>query len=215
MKKFINWVINHQKSALAIVTFGVTLIVIGVTMLTSYTSFKAYEKRHDEADLAFRSEQSPSAKSVQVKSSYKSKYGNKLVLNAEDLTVTTEEEYDETGYIPSLSTKGGKIDFTFSIEEKSFVDLDLVIRNPLAEKDNGDPTPLEGLLSVVKFSVRGTMMEDEVTLEDNDWCHLVFSGFALAEGDINVSLETLSGKFNYMPDVKSITVYSSVKATLA
>ena len=42
MKKFVNWLLNHMVIAVAIVTFTVTLAVIGGVMLHSHLSYKAY-----------------------------------------------------------------------------------------------------------------------------------------------------------------------------
>ena len=46
MKKFGEWILDHLKLVAAIIVFGGTLIAIGIIMLSSYVSYKAYEKKY-------------------------------------------------------------------------------------------------------------------------------------------------------------------------
>ena len=92
MKKFGTWLLNHLGLILGIVTFGITFAVIGFTMLGSYTSYLAYEKKFNETDLEIRSLSGAQPQFIEISDNFKSEYKNKLVLGASDLTVTTSQE---------------------------------------------------------------------------------------------------------------------------
>lgn len=206
MKKILTWVLNHSKAALAILTFGVTLIVIGAVMLGSYSSYKAYERRYNANDLAVRSAAAASAKRVEVNDSYKTKLKNKLVVDAIDLVEESEHEYVASGNVT--------LDLTIELEQTSFVDIDLYVRSAYTVSD--ETQPLNNIFSNITFSVNGTVMDEEIDLEGDDaFHHIIFGNFALPEGDVKIQLASKSGKANLMPDVMSIGFYSNAKASLA
>ena len=47
MKRILNWFLDHLKLVFTILVFGITFLVIGLVMLTSYTSYQRYEKNLD------------------------------------------------------------------------------------------------------------------------------------------------------------------------
>ena len=208
--KVLNWILNHLKIVLAIVVFGVTLGVVGGSMLGSYNSYIAYEKKYNENDLAVRSAAEAAPKKAEIMDNFSSKLKNKVVATKDDLVVTSGTVGDEE-YISALN---GTMVLTIELAEKSLVDLDLEMRS--AYKDEEDNTlEVKDLLSVIHLRVNGSLMEDEINLPAEDWHHLVLSGFALPKGTTTIELESINGKTQFMPDVMSITFYSNETATIA
>ncbi len=215
MKKVGEWFLNHLKLVLAILTFGITFIVIGVVMLNSYTSYQKYEKLFDANDLEVRSNYAAEPKRIDFEDNFKSEYKNKLSFAAADLTVeTTQDSYIENDYI-DLTEKGGKISTILSLEEKSFVDIEFVISSEYESKDADENTiyGVQDLLSNVNFVVNGELMEDVIDLANEgngqEWHHLIMAGFALPVGSVNVTISAESSKAKMMPQLQSITFYSS------
>lgn len=206
MKKILTWVLNHSKAALAILTFGVTLIVIGAVMLGSYSSYKAYERRYNANDLAVRSAAAASAKRVEVNDHYKTKLKKKLTVDAVDLVEESEHEYVASGNVT--------LNLTIDLSATSFVDIDLYVRSAYTVSD--ETQPLNNIFSNITFSVNGTVMDEEIDLAgDDEFHHIIFGNFALPEGETKIQLASKSGKENLMPDVMSIGFYSNAAASVA
>lgn len=221
MKKFGSWILDHLKLVFTILTFTITLVVVGVVMLVSYTSYKAYEANFNENDLITRSLQPAQPTATEFAENFKSKYGKKYIFNAgdEDLKVTTtQQEYLEEDYI-DLTTNGGSITANLEIKEKAFVDIVFTISSSYKVTEDGeDKYGVKDLLSNVGFVVNGEAMEDVVDLENSgdgiEWHQLVMSGFAIPAGPINVTISNASGKIAMMPQLKSIAFYASQPLSL-
>ena len=215
MNKVGEWFLNHLKLVLAILTFGITFTIIGVVMLNSYTSYQAYAKKFDANDLEVRSLAAAEPKRIEFEDNFKSEYKNKLSFAASDLTVeTTQDSYLNNDYI-DLTEKGGKVSVALTLEEKSFVDIEFVISSEYESQD-ADKNTVYGvadLLSNVSFVINGSLMEDVIDLANagngQEWHHLVMAGFALPVGPVNVTISAESSKAKMMPQLQSITFYSS------
>ena len=213
MKKLGTWLLNHLGWILGIVTFTITFAVIGFTMLGSYTSYLAYEKQFNETDLEIRSLSGAQPQFIEMQDNFKSEYKNELTLHAEDLTVTVPKEaknYLVDDYI-DITDKGGKISAKLSLEQKSFVDIDFEISTQyVTQGEDGDEFGIKDLMSNVQIVVNGETMEEEgIDLVEEGWHHLVMVSFALPAGNVTVDISSLSGKAALMPQLKSVTFYSS------
>ena len=221
MKKVLNWVLDHLKLVVTILVFGVTFIVIGAVMLSSYTSYKRYEANFNQNDLDIRSLSPAQPNNIEFDDNFKSQYGKKLSFEAgdEDLKVTTSQtEYLTDGYI-DLTQSGGTISITLELEKKSFVDIVFLISSEYKKVENEEEVyGVKDLLSNAGFVVNGEAMEEEVNLENGgsgpEWHQLVMSGFALPAGKVNVTISNASGKNAMMPQLQSITFFSSQKLSL-
>ena len=219
MKKFGTWCLNHLGLLLGIVVFGVTFAIIGVTMLNSHNAYLAYEEQFNQTDLEVRSVSAAQPKLIEMNDEFKSEYKNELSLAADELKVTTSQsEYLNGDYI-DLTEKGGTISVKLSLEEKSFVDIDFEIATEYVKAASGDEDEefgIKDLLSNVQFIVNGETMEEEgVELVEEGWHHLVMVSFALPEGEVNVQMKSNSGKNALMPQLKSMTFFSSAVLSIA
>ena len=219
MKKVLTWILNHLGIILGVIVFAVTFAVIGSVMLNSKKSYEAYEKEFNRTDLEVRSVAAAQPKLIELNDEFKSEYKNELKLEADELNVTTtQESYLSDDYI-DLTEKGGSINVKLSLEEKSFVDIDFEIATEYVEEASGDDdevTGIQDLLSNVQFVVNGETMEEEGIYLDNDgWHHLLMVSFALPEGDVTVEMKSMSSKNALMPQLKSITFFSSAVLEVA
>ena len=228
MKKVLNWILNHMVLIVAILVFGVALGVGGGSVLKTQTDYRAYEVKYDENDLEVRSLYDAQPKRIEIADKYvtykdngeiksnKSGYKNAINISPEEFTgTTTQDNYIAEGGYVDLTEKGGKIALKFSLQEKSFVDIAFAISSQNAYKEDGkDKFGVKDLLSNVNFVVNNQTMEDDVTLTNADgeapeWHQLVMVGFALPAGDVNISIQSISGKLNMMPLVRNIALFSS------
>ena len=219
MKKVLTWILNHLGIILGVIVFAVTFAVIGSVMLNSKKSYEAYEKEFNRTDLEVRSVAAAQPKLIELNDEFKSEYKNELKLEADELNVTTtQESYLSDDYI-DLTEKGGSINVKLSLEEKSFVDIDFEIATEYVKEASGDDdevTGIQDLLSNVQFVVNGETMEEEGIYLDNDgWHHLLMVSFALPEGDVTVEMKSMSSKNALMPQLKSITFFSSAVLEVA
>ena len=228
MKKFATWCLNHLGLLLGIVVFVVTFAVIGGVMLNSHNAYIEYEKKFNEADLELRSNSPAQAQFIEFQDDYKSEYKNKLELFADELKVTTtQEEYMVEDYI-DLTSRGGTVSIELSLDERSFVDIDLLLSSEHvteipAEEEGEDPTEEYGvkdLLNNVTFVVNGeNMEEDDVNLLNSgdgpEFHHLIMGGFALPEGEVTLEIKSNSGKNALMPQIQKISFFSSAVLTVA
>ena len=221
MKKFGSWVLDHLKLVFTILTFGITLIVIGLVMLTSYTSYKAYEKKFNQNDLDIRSLSPAQPTSIEIADKFKSQFKKRFTFEAgmEELKVTTSQQEYLIGDYIDLTTSGGTISTSLELEEKSFVDIVFTLSSEYkVTEEDGDVYGVKDLLSNSGFVVNGEAMEEVINLENSgpgqEWHQLVMSGFALPAGPVNVTISSASGKAAMMPQLKSITFYSSKPLSL-
>ena len=221
MKKFGSWVLDHLKLVFTILTFGITLIVIGLVMLTSYTSYKAYEKKFNQNDLDIRSLSPAQPTSIEIADKFKSQFKKRFTFEAgmDELKVTTSQEEYLTGDYIDLTTSGGTISTSLELEEKAFVDIVFTLSSEYkVTEEDGDVYGVKDLLSNSGFVVNGEAMEEVINLENSgpgqEWHQLVMSGFALPAGPVNVTISSASGKAAMMPQLKSITFYSSKPLSL-
>ena len=213
-KGFGTWILNHLKTVLAILVFGITGVIIAVVMMNSYNSYQDYEKKFNQNDLELRSLSAAQPKRIEIEDGYKAAYANKLIFDASELNVTTSQaEYLVDDYI-DLTEKGGSVSVDLSLEEKSFVDIVFTISSSY-ETTTGEDTEygVKDLLSSVSFVVNGETMEDSVDLKNSgngqEWHKLVMAGFALPAGDVSVVVKAESNKAKMMPQIQSISFYSS------
>lgn len=208
-----NWIKNHIKLLLTILTFGITALVIGIVMISSYVGYKNYEKDYYVKDLEARSMVLPAPKYIEINDKFKSKYNTTLVAYAEDLTVNKDVkpigDNKESAY---LSLKdGGTVSLTVNLEETSFMDIDFVL-NSTYKTGSGTKTKYgtEDLLGVVNFKINGNAMEDTVNLENDgkgqNWHHLVMGGFAIAKGQITIEISSMKNKAECMPEINKIVL---------
>lgn len=218
MSKFGSWVRDHLKLIFTILTFTITLVVIGVVMLNSYTSYKKYEANFNQNDLDVRSLSPAQPTNTEISDNFKSQYSKKYSFNAEDLTVSKEDAIVED-YV-DLTTGGGTISAALALEEKAFVDIVFTISSSykVTNEDGDDVYGVTDLLSNVNFVVNGEVMDDVVDLPNNgdglEWHKLVMSGFAIPAGPISVTISSNSGKQAMMPQVQNITFFSSQALSL-
>ena len=237
MKKFGLWILNHIRLILALTVVTVTLVVAGSVMLSSYLSYKKYEAQYYADDLAARSKVEPAPKGVEINDKFvsfnrdgfatssKSSCKRKVTAIAEDLVAkkgnTTVKPTGEGGesYIPCLNDNGS-IGMKFEIVgEASFVDLAFRINSPYHTKVDGeDVYGVKDLFSYINFKINGIVMDGDVDLTNDDdlpdWHLLVMRRFALAEGEYTVEIAPIAGKGAFMPDVRSITVFSNAQANI-
>ena len=162
-----------------------------------------------------------SAKSKVCSESNKSGYKNAQNIKPDQFNVTTTQDsyVTDAGYV-DLTEKGGKIALKFTLEEKSFVDIAFVISSQNTYKENNeDKYGVKDLLSNVNFVINNQTMEDDINLanstgESPEWHHLVMVGFALPAGDVNVVIQSTSGKTAMMPQIKNIAFFSTQPLTL-
>ena len=234
MKKVLNWFLNHMVLVVGILVLVIALGVWGGSVFKTNVDYKGYEKKYDENDLEVRSLYDAQPKRIEIADDYvtfndsgeiksnKSGYKNAQNVTPDKFNVTTTQEtyLAEGGYL-DLTTSGGKVALKFTLEEKSFVDIVFVIssQNKYTE-NNEDKYGVKDLLSNVNFVVNNQTMEDDINLANKDgespeWHQLVMVGFALPAGDVNVVIQSASGKNAMMPQVKSIAFFSSQPLTLA
>lgn len=182
------WILNHLKTFAAIVVFGLTAIIIGVVMISSYTSYKNYEKTYYANDLEVRSVSAAAPKIVEINDKFKSQYKNSV--KAEAAEYTTE----------------GTITLSLELEEKSFADLDFYFNYAATEN----------LLENMNIKVNDSLIEDDSIKLENEEAedhHLVMSNFALPKGELKVEISGIKNK--EMPEIKTIAVYTSAKVKFA
>jgi hypothetical protein len=242
MKKLLDWLVNHLRLVVTLSVVAITLVVTGSIMLASYLSYKDYERQYDADDLEARAKVEPAPKGVDIIDNYASfnadgyvksskGYGKKLTAVAEDLTITQPSNIKESeivevediggdAYIPCLKTDGS-VAMAFEIEgQNTNADLLFRISSPYS-KEEGDETiyGVKDLFSYINFKVNGIVIDGEVDLlndsEDQQWHLLVMKNFALAEGKYVVEVSPITGKGEYMPDIRSISVLTNkVQASL-
>ena len=221
MKKFATWCLNHLVLLLGIVTFVVTFAVIGSVMLNSRKAYLEYEKAFIQTDLDVRSMKAAQPTLVEIDDNFKSEYKNQLAVSANELNVTTTqtEFLIDDDYI-DLTEKGGSISIALELEEKSFVDMDFVLSSGYEQTIEEETVyGVQDLLANVTFIINGETMEDEiVNLPNNgdgqEWHHLIMAGFALPAGPVTVEIQLNSGKNALMPQLQSISFYSSQQLAL-
>ena len=221
-----NWIINHLRAFTAIVVFGITFIIIGVVMIASYGSYKAYERNYYQNDLETRSVAAAAPTAIEINDNFASynndgslqKSASKLKQNvtawAEDLKVSKEVAVVSgsnrlDSYLPGLSS-GGTVSVKLDLAQKAFVDIDFVVSSNY-KKDNAIVTT-EDLLSNVSFKVNGEVMDEVVDLEsdgsEQNWHHVVMSNFALPEGQITIEITNVKNKAAYMPNIRNISIFA-------
>lgn len=231
MKKVGIWFLNNLKWILAIIVIVVTGGVVAKTMQNSYNSYKAYEAAYYENDLLVRSNAAAAPKTIEIDDEFvtyegwniastKSRYANEKTIWSDGFKVTTsQEDYYVDDYI-DLTQKGGSIALAFTLQERSFLDIDFVISSVKeTTKDDETTYGVNDLLSNVDFIINGETMEDEIALAnssgDPEWHHLVMSGFALPAGDVTITVKSKSGKQSYMPQLRNVHLFSSQVLTEA
>ena len=217
MKKLGTWLLNHLGLVLGIVTFAVTFAVIGVVMLNSHNAYLAYEKQFNETDLEIRSLSGAQPKLIEINDEFKTEYKNTLAFSADELKVTTtQDEYMVEDYI-DLTEKGGKVEINLTLEEKSFVDIDFEIatENKVTNDNGEEEITIKDLISNVQFVINGETMEEEGIDLEEGFHHLLMVSFALPAGEVNVQMQSMSGKNALMPFLKGITFFSSQVLSVA
>ena len=227
----IKWILNHLKIVVAAVAVVVMLVVCGLVMLNSYNSFKVADDKYNENDLLVRSTVEAAPKKVAIDDKFasykddgaikstKSTLKNKLSAFADQLATDTDVELEGEGklgtYIPNTV---GSVSLNLKISKTSFVDIDFVISSGYANQDKFDT---EDILSQVNFKVNNNTIEGGNIILKNEsegaaeFHHLVMTGFAIAEGDLKISINAISGKTAYMPLVRNISVFANANLAIA
>lgn len=222
MKKVLTFILNHLRGILAIVTFGITAIVIGVVVLSSYTAYQAYDTKYKTNDLAVRSQADADPEVIAIDAKFvtykddatvkSNKSGKKQVMNvlADELAATNQNTVTD-GYIASAA---GKIQYKLTLAETSFVDINFVISSSYVVEEEINETP--DLLGNVDFRVNGILMEKaDLVLPAEGWQNLAMTGFALPAGDITIEIASKSGKTGYMPNVRNVTIFADKALSVA
>ena len=232
MKKVLNWILNHLVLIVGILVLVIALGVWGGGVLKTNVDYKGYEKKYNENDLEVRSLYDAQPKRIEIADDYvtfnddgsvksnKSGYKNAQNIVPDQFTVTTTQEsyVTDAGYV-DLTSKGGKVDLKFTLEEKSFVDIAFVVSSQNKYQENNEEKyGVKDLLSNVNFIINNQTMEDDVNLANKDgespeWHELVMVGFALPAGEVNVSVQSVSEKSAMMPQIKNIAFFSSQPLT--
>ena len=179
------WILKHLRLVIVVVTVAVTAIIVSAVMISSYASYKNYEKKYYANDLEVRSATAAAPKMVEIKDSFKSKYKKTYTADA--------SEY----------TDNGNINLPLYLEAKSFADIEIVF--------NSDAT--DNLLENMNIKVNGSLVEEDgIKLEEAGEYHLVMENFALPEGDLTVLIEGVKNKT--MPEIKNITVFANATLSL-
>ena len=221
------WILKHLRAFVAIIAFGITFVILGVVMLSSYVNYKNEEKAYYQRDLETRSAAAAAPTSIDINDNFAiynsdgslkknaSSYKKNLTAWAEDLKVskTTKVVAGESivdSYLPALSS-GGKVTLTLVLEEKAFVDIDFVVSSNY--KENNKVVTTKKLLSNVYFKVNDQQMDENIDLEYKEdaqnWHHVVMSNFALPAGKIKIEISNMTGKEAYMPNIRNIAFFSS------
>lgn len=184
------WVFRHFRGLLAILMFGVTAIVVGVVMLSSYTSYKAYEKQYYANDLEVRSATAAAPKTIEINDKYKSQY--KKTVKAEASEYTTD----------------GKFAVDLELADKSFADIDIYFN--YGATDN--------LLENMNIKVNDSLIEEdsiklEVEGDATEWHHLIMSNFALPQGELKIQIDGIKNKA--MPEIGNVTVFANAALSFA
>ena len=185
------WILNHLRLFAGIIIFGVTVVIVGVTILVSYTSYQSYEKKYYQNDLEMRSLAAAAPKVVEINDNFKSKY--KIVNFIEENNAPDSE---------------GKFEVKLELKEKSFADIVVLF--------NSDTT--EDLLSLMNIKVNDSLVEESGLAvnkesEGEEWHNLVMRNFALPEGDLKFVISPISNKVA-LPGIQKITFYTSADANI-
>ena len=159
------WILNHMRIVAAILVFGITAVIIGVVMISSYTSYQAYEKKYNANDLELRSALAAAPKKVEINDQYKSKYANNYTTNVEAGAVQLDL------YLDAKSFADIEVVFNYNATENLLANMNIKVNDSLVEEE-------------------GIKIEEENAGEH----HLVMSNFALPEGDLKVTIASVKGK---------------------
>ncbi len=222
------FILNHLKIIVASVAVFVMLLVCGLVVLTSYNSFKKADQAYNENDLLVRSTVEPAPKKIAINDKFvsyndngsvkskKSSLKNNMTGWADELVADADVEGEGKlgSYIPGSATS---VEFNVTVSETSFVDIDFVISSGYASDTTFNT---EDILAQVNFKVNNNTIEGgNITLVnesgDAEFHHLVMTGFAIAQGDLKISVNAISGKLAYMPLVRNISVFANAQLALA
>ena len=230
MKKVLTWIINHLRIVIGAIAV-VALVIVGVSvMVVSYNKYLAEDKKFNENDLLVRSAVEAAPKNININDKFasykndgslkstKSKLKNSKTAWADELKTDAEvtlQGQGKTGtYIPNFA---GTVSLDLTVSELTFVDIDFVISSSYVSDTTYDT---KELLDQVNFKVNNAAIEGkDITLANEtgevEFHHLVMKGFAIAAGDLKISISTTSAKANYMPAVRNISVFANVEITNA
>ena len=228
MYKFGTWILNHLKIVVGITTAVVMLIVCGAVIGTSYLSYVKANKAYDENDLLVRSTVEAAPKKIAINDDFvsykddgavkakKSKLRNNMTAWAEELVADADVEGEGKlgSYVSNTATS---VEYNLTVDATTFVDIDFVISSGYSNNDKFDT---EDILDKVSFKVNNNKIEGgSITLKneegDVEFHHLVMTGFAIAEGDLKISVNAVSGKTAYMPFVRNISVFANANLAVA
>lgn len=180
-----NWILKHLRLLIVVVTVAVTAIIVSAVMISSYVSYKNYEKTYYANDLEVRSATAAAPKMVEINNNFKSKYKKTYTADAADYT------------------DNGNINLPLYLDAKSFADIEIVFNN--------DAT--DNLLENMNIKVNGSLVEEDgIKLEEAGEYHLVMENFALPEGDLTVLIEGVKNKT--MPEIQKVTVFANANLSL-
>ena len=184
------WILKHFKISLAVLMFGVTAIVVTIVMVSSYTSYKSYEKTYYANDLEVRSASAAAPKTIAINDKFKSQY--KKSVKAEASEYATD----------------GNVAVNLELAEKSFADIDVYFNYGATEN----------LLANMNIKVNDSLIQQDnlkldIEGEETEWHHLVMSNFALPEGEFKIQIEGIKNK--EMPEIGNIAIFTSAQVSFA
>ena len=223
------FLLKNLRLIVAITVSVVMVAVCGIVVLTSYQSFKKADDKYNENDLLVRSTVEAAPKKIAINDQFasykddgsfkntKSTLKNKMTVWAEELEADADVEGEGKlgSYVSNTATEVG---LNLTVSATTFVDIDFVISSGYANNDKFDT---EDILGQVNFKVNNNTIEGgNITLRndsegDIEFHHLVMTGFAIPEGDLKISVDAISGKQAFMPNVRNISVFANANIAVA
>ena len=224
-----NFILDHLKIIVGALIGVIMVIVCGLVMLNSYNQFKKDDQAYNDNDLLVRSGVEAAPKKIAINDQFasykddgsikstKSNLKNKMSAFADELVTDVDVDLEGSGklgtYIPNTV---GSVSLNLTVDKTTFVDIDFVISSGYAGATTFDT---EDILGQVNFKVNNNTIEGNNIVLKNDsegeveFHHLVMTGFAIPEGDLKISVNAISGKTAYMPNIRNISVFAD--ATIA
>ena len=182
------WILKHLKLLITVVVLGVTAIVVSAVMISSYVSYKNYEKTYYANDLEVRSAAPAAPKSVNINNKFKSSYKKNYVFENEN---------------------EGDINLPLYLDAKSFADI-VIVFNSDATDDLLSNMNIKVNNSAVESGSIKVGSEEEEHVENQQ---LVLANFALPEGEFTLKIAGVKNKT--MPEIGAIAIFTSAAVSFA
>lgn len=120
-----NWFVKHMRLVAAIAMFGVTFIVIGAVMISSYANYKNYENTYYQNDLEVRSGAAAAPKLVEINDNFKSKYNTRISIDGAEATFN----------LKAKSFADIDVTFTYQGTDDLLSNMNIKVNDSLIEED--------------------------------------------------------------------------------